>query len=500
MDDNGGEVSAAKKLKHDEASTLNFLKTETQSWSGSNGLVLVAADRSDGSWQHAPVAITPATIQRKLFQEAIALASPFNKLIDRVARDTSYLKETLADSAKGDEFTKRLLELLDLHGGDKARQQLYLGIHRSDYMVDDKTKRLLQVELNTISSSFACLSARVTRLHQHLLCLHPQTQAAVSQLDKRFAEAPSLKDLPKNDADKEIPKALVKAHRLYDQRRKDKKNGRTLYILFVIQEAERNYVDQRHIEYEITQSSGVPCLRRTLAEIAQTGTVDADNGALLIEGGLEISVAYFRAGYTPTDYPTEVQWSGRSLIESSLAIKCPSIAYHLVGAKKVQQRLADPGVLERFVSDKAECAKIRACFAGLWSLGSDLDPTVKAKAMENPGNFVIKPQREGGGNNIYGENVKTALQTMSAEELGAHILMERIFPAREEAYLMRHAEIHRGPALSELGIYSTFVGDGNKSYLDKVAGHLLRTKFDGVDEGGVATGFASLNSPYLVDN
>ncbi len=42
-----------------------------------------------------------------------------------------------------------------------------------------------------------------------------------------------------------------------------------------------------------------------------------------------------RAGYTPVDYHGESEWNARELIESSLAIKCPNIAYHLAGTKKV---------------------------------------------------------------------------------------------------------------------------------------------------------------------
>ena len=36
------------------------------------------------------------------------------------------------------------------------------------------------------------------------------------------------------------------------------------------------------------------------------------------------------------------------MIERSLAIKSPSIQYHLAGTKKVQQALAAPGTLERY--------------------------------------------------------------------------------------------------------------------------------------------------------
>lgn len=57
------------------------------------------------------------------------------------------------------------------------------------------------------------------------------------------------------------------------------------------------------------------------------------------------------------------------MMERSLAAKCPDIHTHLVGAKKVQQVLARPGVLERFFPDQPEVVEqIRATFAGLYTL------------------------------------------------------------------------------------------------------------------------------------
>ena len=37
-------------------------------------------------------------------------------------------------------------------------------------------------------------------------------------------------------------------------------------------------------------------------------------------------------------------------MEQSSAIKCPSISYHLAGTKKIQQELAKPNVLERYIA------------------------------------------------------------------------------------------------------------------------------------------------------
>ena len=54
----------------------------------------------------------------------------------------------------------------------------------------------------------------------------------------------------------------------------------------------------------------------------------------------------------------------RERLEQCDAALCPSVAYQLAGAKKVQQDLARPEVLERFLDDEQEVSLIRACFAG----------------------------------------------------------------------------------------------------------------------------------------
>lgn len=63
---------------------------------------------------------------------------------------------------------------------------------------------------------------------------------------------------------------------------------------------------------------------------------DAKGRSLLYLDGYEISVIYFRAGYSPDDYFSEHEWRARRLMEHSFAIKCPNVAYHLAGAKKVR--------------------------------------------------------------------------------------------------------------------------------------------------------------------
>lgn len=55
-------------------------------------------------------------------------------------------------------------------------------------------------------------------------------------------------------------------------------------------------------------------------------------------------------------------------------------------------------LVSRFLDNKEDIAKVRKCFAGLWSLD---DSENVSKAIENPELYVMKPQREGGGPNIF---------------------------------------------------------------------------------------------------
>lgn len=63
------------------------------------------------------------------------------------------------------------------------------------------------------------------------------------------------------------------------------------------------------------------------------------------------------------------------------------------------------GVLERFVEAERDVAALRQVFAGLWSLDDPSDPATHAimqSAIASPQDYVLKPQREGGGNNLNG--------------------------------------------------------------------------------------------------
>ncbi|KAM3871556.1 glutathione synthetase-like [Diretmus argenteus] len=195
-------------------------------------------------------------------------------------------------------------------------------------------------------------------------------------------------------------------------------------------------------------------------------------------------------------------WEARLLMERSLAVKCPDISTHLAGTKKVQQELSRPGVLERFFPDQPQAVdQLRATFAGLYTLdmGPEGDKTVEM-ALAKPDRFVLKPQREGGGNNIYGSEICQVLeQVKGSTERTAYILMDKIEPSPGQNYLLRRdALLQLSNCISELGVFGAYVRQGKDMVMNECVGHLLRTKSSEHSDGGVAAGVAVLDNPLLV--
>ena len=83
-------------------------------------------------------------------------------------------------------------------------------------------------------------------------------------------------------------------------------------------------------------------------------------------------------------------------------------------------------------------------------------------AINTPGKFVLKPQREGGGNNFYNDDVKIELEKMKdLKDRTGWILMDRICPTPQKNYLIRSDSGESNKAqdvISELGIYGVIIG------------------------------------------
>uniref|UniRef100_A0A1D5R0E7 Glutathione synthetase n=1 Tax=Macaca mulatta TaxID=9544 RepID=A0A1D5R0E7_MACMU len=402
---------------------------------------------------YAPFTLFPSLVPSALLEQAYAVQMDFNLLVDAVSQNAAFLEQTLSSTIKQDDFTARLFDIHKQVLKEGIAQTVFLGLNRSDYMFQrstDGSPALKQIEINTISASFGGLASRTPAVHRHVLSVLSKTKEAGKILS--------------NNPSKGLALGIAKAWELY--------GSTNALVLLIAQEKERNIFDQRAIENE-----------------------------LLARDGQEIAVVYFRDGYMPRQYSLQ-NWEARLLLERSCAAKCPDIATQLAGTKKVQQELSRPGMLEMLLPGQPEAvARLRATFAGLYSLdmGEEGDQAI-AKALAAPSRFVLKPQREGGGNNLYGEEMVQALkQLKDSEERASYILMEKIEPEPFENCLLRPGS----PAqvvqcISELGIFGVYVRQEKTLVMNKHVGHLLRTKAIEHADGGVAAGVAVLDNPYPV--
>lgn len=224
----------------------------------------------------------------------------------------------------------------------------------------------------------------------------------------------------------------------------------------------------------------------------------------------EVATVYLRAGYGPGDYPDQKAWDARYHLERSAAIKCPTVLTQLAGTKKVQQVLATPrpssasSMLGRFIKDDTPAAsELWKTFTNIYPMDTSeagLEARKKALDPELAKAYVLKPQREGGGNNTYRGAIPGFLKSIPESHWASYILMELITPPPVSNLILRNGNLEQGGVICELGIYGTCLWDQKSGEVkhNEQAGYLLRTKGDQSEEGGVAAGFGCMDSCALV--
>ncbi|XP_034826369.1 glutathione synthetase-like isoform X1 [Maniola hyperantus] len=446
------------------------------------------------SIQIAPFVLLPSPFPRTEFNKAVELQPVLNELMHKVAHDDEFLTRTLENALQVDEFTANLFDIWVKVRDEGMAQPISLGMLRSDIMLESRCPHTenqcakhtpycswKQVEINSIASGFGHLG--------------PVSREIQSYVLRQLGQPELIKNMPPNPALSGLCSGITEAYDLFGVPR--------AVVLFVVEEVSYNICDQRFHEFEISEKRPeIMIYRRTLTEIYDETTLN-DKKQLMLDGH-PVAVVYYRSGYEPAQYPSAKEWDARLRVERSTAIKCPSIHYQLAGTKKVQQALAAPGVLEKFMGAGAATGRVRDIFTGLYSLDFDENgERAVDMALADAERFVLKPQREGGGNNLYGSDVREALLRMRhSRERAAYILMERILPPLVAGYVVRPGAAVPPPLtdlVSELGIFGVIIGTKDKIYCNRQAGHMLRTKLADANEGGVAAGLGALDSPYLLD-
>lgn len=496
-----------------------YLVSNLKDWSIAHGLAVRPAPSFIQSSQDpsgvlagtAPVTLFPSLFPRACFEEGLSIQKAYNELYAAISQDEEWLRDIIGELLDVDDFVARLWKThLDVKKEGYV-QDLSLGLFRSDYMVHQEhsgstsSVGLKQVEFNTIASSFGGLSSQVAAMHKYLLAIdaYPSSTSSIIRKDAlRSSESTSL-----------LAKGLAAAHKAYGTSRVD----RPTCVLFVVQDPERNVFDQRHLEYALLEEHGVRVFRLPFGETLLHTQLASDRTLLYTPPSspsttYEVTTVYFRAGYSPDDYTKEEDWAARLHIEKSRAIKCPSILTHLAGCKKVQQVLATPHSphLKRFLPDTEVASRVLSTFAPIYPLDNSEAGRLARKLAVDPDSavrYVLKPQREGGGNNVYRKAIPSFLEKLPESHWPAYILMEMIEPPPLQNSILRNGELQKGGVICELGVYGVCLWKSGSLDVQKgeileswEAGYLLRTKGDQSEEGGVAAGFGAVDSCCLVDD
>jgi glutathione synthase len=421
-----------------------------------------------GQVTHLPCSLTPWRADPDFVRETEELTPGYTELYHRVAQDDDFLHAELEKARKADDFIERLFQAKAQEGHEKP--SLYLN--RNDCMPATQSDGRVwpkQVEMNLMASALAEASSVVFRMHQ-------------------FVGQHRDVSLKPNFGGRGLAQALADAHRAMNS---------TGIVLLLIPVGEVSVFDQRITETRLVEEHGLKTLRASLEQLGEEG--ELRNGDLYFRGHL-VSIVYFRTGYAPRHYLSEKSWEARNLIEKSSAVSVPSARTQLANTKLIQLVLADQSILERYMSVQEAARLARSCVAftkldSLYTGPNGTTATGKEHALANPDDWVLKPHREGGGNNFFGDDLVDQLSKMGEAESEAYILMEKIRQPVFDSVRMVEGEAIVCRCMTELGFFGTafYPGPHAAPLFNLADGYLLRTKDESMDEGLVLGGFSFLD-------
>lgn len=427
--------------------------------------------RKDGSIGHLPFTLHPWQSPAGFYAHGVRVSPLYNKLYHRVSQQRDFLDEHLAASREVDDFVKGLYSCLP----EKPISRPWLFLSRHDFMPAVTPKGIVpkQVETNLMAASLGYASQRVNAANRYL---YHGTELG--------------KQIKPHRGGSTICKGLALAHQHYAQL------GQV--ILFIVPPGEVNAFDQRSMQAELVLEYGIPVLRTTLDELGEQGEI-RDGFACL--HGRSASIAYFRAGYSPDHYLQEAAWKGRRLLEHSQTLSIPSVTIQLANTKKIQQVLSDQAMLEKFVSPQEAVELLETMVAMCPVDGALHGATGRELALAEPENWVLKPSREGGGNNYFGQQMVEHLNKLSKREAEAFIIMEAIKQEPFRAVRLVEEKVVDNDCVTELGHFSYALWDEGKSdpEFQETEGYLLRTKDVGNREGLVLGGYSFLDTAAVVE-
>ena len=462
-----------------------IIEDANQYLSGNSIMFKQDKNKDTYSYNPAPVSLQPSSFSHEVYCKIRENQTIVNSMIEELMKNIELIYEFLEPISKVDPFIGSLIKISHSVRKLPYSQLGYLGVWRTDYMTTEENEVKL-VELNTIASGLGFISDKMKGFYEYLIGKHYSTMNA-----KNLPE-----DCENTDQIADSMKAAVDLYVAHKQ-----ESPKKVILAYIVDYTGVTICDQKLIENALYFKHKIISRRLTFSDISEFWELK-ENGELIYKGREEIAVVYYRSGYSPSQYKDKNDWDARETLEKSLAIKCPNVDLQLLTFKKIQEVLSKEKNWEKLLGT-SDFDNIKGLFKNqMWGF-EEIDTETKAiiaDAKANPDTYVLKTQREGGGNNYFGDDIPYVLE--KTEELMNYSLMKKIYPQEFEGTFLRNNKVYQGKCVSEIGIFGTLLvktsqDDSREVLINKGNGFLMRTKGSNTNEGGVYGGFAFIDFIYF---
>eukprot|EP01084_Bolivina_argentea_P320126 555398_1 len=499
---------------------LNDVISAHKEWCAANGYIeYVCKNKNKYIYQNHSTSLYPTIIEKNDYLQLYNLSKIYHKLFDKMSRDYNFIVSALENVAKNDVFIRNYLKIYKRKYESHLNQTTNLGIFRSDYMQNKNDNKWGQIEINTASVGGWQFSQKEYDLNKYILSRYGGLNIKslnicnTNSSDNDCNNNNNYIYFPNNNTLNIICSTLAKAATLV--------HPSNPYILIIPHKYrdENLVIEQRAIEIKLWNDYKIPCIRRSLRELINNCKLDSDTNELIIYDKYKISAVYTRM-YPDPDSNDEFdsndnefesndnefdEWKVLEIIEFSTAIN-ETVSYFLLGTKYIQSLCYNKDILLKYLNNN-EANLIHKHMFKLYTLDKDTNKNLNDTINEiknNPSKYVIKSQKEGGGNCYFDNDIVELFNKLNDnnQDYGAYIAMERVYPSEFESLLLYqngNKYKHHKKCSSEIGFFSCYLSDGICNYVDEVCGVYSKTRPSDATEGGVSHGNGVIDFILILD-
>lgn len=165
-------------------------------------------------------------------------------------------------------------------------QSIQFCVLRCDFMIDVPSNSVKLVEYNTIASSFGVLSNSLKSVQKYIHVKYSNViEYHYKELDPANFQSQKDKEIidfcnnKQTNFLKDMASTFQTVIEMYKKTQQEKysRKPEDAWVLFVVEDVERNVVDQKLIETELLLKTGIKSIRMTFTEIHDNMKMDGNN-------------------------------------------------------------------------------------------------------------------------------------------------------------------------------------------------------------------------------